>query len=178
MSSVYDEPPKRGKGSKAAKKRQSDVTKVRHLGDCSDMQSSEEGDSDSGGKGKKRKTEPVSSSSMSYRLTLQKKRRTSKADDVGYLWSIAANVQLPPDEARVVELKKIVVACGVRKQWSKELADCETVSCLPIQCNLTRSATIADLTSPTLTHISWHERHTHTWEGQDSKGETRARCGD
>ncbi|BEI90340.1 uncharacterized protein CcaverHIS019_0304100 [Cutaneotrichosporon cavernicola] len=36
------------------------------------------------------------------------------------------NEGLSPDEARVADLKRIVVACGVRKQWTKEFADCPT----------------------------------------------------
>ncbi|KLT42861.1 hypothetical protein CC85DRAFT_285208 [Cutaneotrichosporon oleaginosum] len=36
--------------------------------------------------------------------------------------------QLSPDEAQIADLKRIVVACGVRKQWTKEFADCPTPS--------------------------------------------------
>ncbi|ORX35901.1 hypothetical protein BD324DRAFT_651815 [Kockovaella imperatae] len=36
------------------------------------------------------------------------------------------NEGLPPDEAKIADLKRFVVACGVRKQWGKELADCPT----------------------------------------------------
>ncbi|OCF33780.1 hypothetical protein I316_04492 [Kwoniella heveanensis BCC8398] len=38
------------------------------------------------------------------------------------------NEGLSPDEAKVADLKRIVVACGVRKQWGKEFADCPTTS--------------------------------------------------
>jgi hypothetical protein len=65
----------------------------------------------------------------------------------------ACSSQMSPEEAKVAELKKIVVACGVRKQWyvsksteyyaqsgsmrrerhaddrSKEFADLDSVSC-------------------------------------------------
>nr|XP_019046885.1 hypothetical protein I302_03488 [Kwoniella bestiolae CBS 10118]OCF25815.1 hypothetical protein I302_03488 [Kwoniella bestiolae CBS 10118] len=35
---------------------------------------------------------------------------------------------LSPDEARLADLKRIVVACGVRKQWAKEFADFPSTS--------------------------------------------------
>ncbi|CAK9779741.1 unnamed protein product [Cutaneotrichosporon oleaginosum] len=38
------------------------------------------------------------------------------------------NEGLSPDEAQIADLKRIVVACGVRKQWTKEFADCPTPS--------------------------------------------------
>ncbi|WVQ69545.1 uncharacterized protein L199_007765 [Kwoniella botswanensis] len=38
------------------------------------------------------------------------------------------NEGLSPDEAKLADLKRIVVACGVRKQWAKEFADCPTTS--------------------------------------------------
>ncbi|WWC86639.1 uncharacterized protein L201_001516 [Kwoniella dendrophila CBS 6074] len=38
------------------------------------------------------------------------------------------NEGLSRDEAKVADLKRIVTACGVRKQWAKEFADCPTTS--------------------------------------------------
>ncbi|OCF53960.1 hypothetical protein L486_08549 [Kwoniella mangroviensis CBS 10435] len=38
------------------------------------------------------------------------------------------NEGLSPGEAKLADLKRIVVACGVRKQWAKEFADCPTTS--------------------------------------------------
>ncbi|OCF71085.1 hypothetical protein I204_08321 [Kwoniella mangroviensis CBS 8886] len=38
------------------------------------------------------------------------------------------NEGVAPDEAKLADLKRIVVACGVRKQWAKEFADCPTTS--------------------------------------------------
>ncbi|WVQ77572.1 hypothetical protein IAR50_007260 [Cryptococcus sp. DSM 104548] len=35
---------------------------------------------------------------------------------------------LSPQEIKVAELKKLIVACGLRKQWSKELASCPSSS--------------------------------------------------
>ena len=108
MSSVYDEPPpkRRTKGKRASKSAKDSeevrdslmlliiVTHVQHGRRASREASRvhrEEGQGDEGEEGSKR-------------------RCTSR----GSVWR---RRQLSPEEARVADLKRIVVACGVRKQW-------------------------------------------------------------
>lgn len=60
MSSVYDEPPKRGKSSKAVKKRKSDVTGVCvPQSESSNTEVTGDSDDDGQSKRKKSKAEPV-----------------------------------------------------------------------------------------------------------------------
>lgn len=40
------------------------------------------------------------------------------------------NYQVSPDEAKVTELKRIVVACGVRKQWYVRASEGQGKHCL------------------------------------------------
>ncbi|ORY30223.1 hypothetical protein BCR39DRAFT_530046 [Naematelia encephala] len=62
-------------------------------------------------KAKKRKSSSTGKDNGNGRVV--KRNKEKKDPDEG----------LDPDEAKVNELKRIVVACGVRKQWSKEFAD-------------------------------------------------------
>ncbi|WWC68204.1 uncharacterized protein I206_102127 [Kwoniella pini CBS 10737] len=75
-------------------------------------------------KGSKRKSKSVSGLSdvdENEKPTKKKKVPTSKKKK-------DPNEGLSPDEAKLADLKRIVVACGVRKQWAKEFTDCPTTS--------------------------------------------------
>ncbi|WWC59737.1 uncharacterized protein I303_102299 [Kwoniella dejecticola CBS 10117] len=98
MSSVYDEPPSRSK-SKSKSKNSTKGSKQKSKSVLSDEEDEEE-------KPAKRKKGTVNT-------------KAKKKDP---------NEGLSPDEARVADLKRTVVACGVRKQWAKEFANCPTTS--------------------------------------------------
>ncbi|WVR04849.1 hypothetical protein IAU60_001861 [Kwoniella sp. DSM 27419] len=85
-------------------------------------------------KGKKR-AESVASSDQEVRSKGSKRKKKDPnegvSDSIAMIFALAYRgnaLQLSPDEAKVADLKRIVVACGVRKQWGKEFADCPTVS--------------------------------------------------
>ncbi|WWD07379.1 hypothetical protein V865_005477 [Kwoniella europaea PYCC6329] len=99
MSSVYDEPPP--SKSKSRKSASASVSAV--------------------GK-RKSKSKSVSVMSSDEEKPSPKKRRGSSKNKKD------PNEGLAPDEAKLADLKRIVVACGVRKQWAKEFADCPTTS--------------------------------------------------
>ncbi|KAL1407022.1 hypothetical protein Q8F55_006435 [Vanrija albida] len=93
MSSVYDEPPKRGKAK----------TKPRSASVSSAMSSVYD--------------EPPTKRKAAAAKGAATKAKKPKKDP---------NEGLSADEVRVNNLKKMVLACGVRKMWTKELADCST----------------------------------------------------
>ncbi|CAG8570396.1 10491_t:CDS:2 [Cetraspora pellucida] len=70
----------------------------------------------------KRTSSNISDSHSELEDDLPKKRKTGKGRNV--------QVASPNDdeEATIKELKAFIVKCGVRKVWSKELADCDTIS--------------------------------------------------
>ncbi|WVQ80213.1 hypothetical protein IAT38_002318 [Cryptococcus sp. DSM 104549] len=85
------------------------------------------------GKGKKRKSGGAESSEEDSEAGPSKrnKKSTGKGGDTAGKRGRKAkdpNEGLSPDEAKIASLKKFIVACGVRKQWVKELADCTTTS--------------------------------------------------
>ncbi|WWD00873.1 hypothetical protein V866_007811 [Kwoniella sp. B9012] len=71
---------------------------------------------------RKSKSKSVSVMSSDEEKPSSKKRKGSSKNKKD------PNEGLSPDEARLADLKRIVVACGVRKQWAKEFADCPTTS--------------------------------------------------
>nr|XP_031860783.1 uncharacterized protein CI109_003827 [Kwoniella shandongensis]KAA5527855.1 hypothetical protein CI109_003827 [Kwoniella shandongensis] len=152
MSSVYDVPPKSkkrgksgaggaeiGKGRKKVPKSKEEVlsddseqepgrstTKADEVADDSSEMSSvydvPPSRAKAKSKGKRKSVSTVSSDEESARPKAKGKTKETKRTKKD------PNEGLSPEEAKLADLKRIVVACGVRKQWSKEFADLPKVS--------------------------------------------------
>ncbi|WRT64520.1 uncharacterized protein IL334_001452 [Kwoniella shivajii] len=98
MSSVYDEPP---------------TTKSRQK--IKSTSSSTKKTASGNGKRKSKSVSAISSDDDAPKKSVKRKKKDP-------------NEGLSPEEAKLADLKRIVVACGIRKQWAKEFAEYPTTS--------------------------------------------------